>query len=417
MVRTVERFSIFLFFLASLQAVISTRFKINIPTLDRRSRRELDDLSSYTIACTNYTIVENTTNLDYPIGFDDLEKPWEVNNHTTLAKSFVVTDGIQTFLRMEVPGLNGIKAEEVLNVLQKEGCLSFPYGGLVRDQFLGKPPNDLDMETNCDNDTILEICGRYWGEKNCSRGGGQIVHIGMDIGDKEKIDVSEWNETFFGSGVALEYTTNSLAFFSGGLDIVIDITGHGINDTCYKKIRIPVGDDLRDNWAYFQNENNTKVYRYWKLRFKGYDAADASTKSYIFSEAIKNIEKDTSRFLKYYCKTFLKGKWKNSTTMCSIESDKCSNAVRYYNVFEEDLGNLDFWRKNVKSKVLEFVCDNCSSVLCGPSPTSSASPTSSTSSPSDDNNISNNAATFVSISTPFLMLLLSPLVVLITYVT
>ena len=249
------------------------------------------------------------------------------------------------------------------------------------------------------------------------------MHIGRDIGDREKIDVSEWKETFFGSGVALEYTTNSLAFFSGDLDIVIDITGHGINDTCYKKIRIPVGDDLRNNWAYFQDENDTKVYRYWKLRFKGYDAADASTKSYIISEAIKNIEKDTSRFLKFYCKTFLKGEWNGATTMCSIENGNCSNAVRYYSVFEKDLGNLNFWRKNLKSKLLEYVCDNCSGVnvetLCGPSPTSSASPTSSTSSPSDsdDNNFSNNAATFVSISTPFLMLLLSLLVVLITYIT
>ena len=82
--------------------------------------------------------------------------------------------------------------------------------------------------------------------------------------------------TFFGSGVALEYTTNSLAYFSSGLDIVIDVTGYGINDTCNKEIRIPVGKDMRYEWANYKNDT-TKVYHYWKLRVKGYNPVDMNT--------------------------------------------------------------------------------------------------------------------------------------------
>ena len=373
MVGTAEHLSIFLFFLASLQVVISTRLKIEIFTHDKRIRRELDDSrSSYAVvkradgACTDYAKVDDTKNLTYPSGFENLTKPWEVNSKTTVARSPTVTTGIKKFFIFKVPGLVGVTIEGVLNTLEQHGCLSFPYGGSVRDQFLNAIPNDLDMETNCDNETILRICKDAWGEENCdgSKTSG-IVHIGnitIGGGETDVIDASVWSETFFGSGVALEYTTNSLAYFSGGLDIVIDLTGYGINDTCHKKIRIPVGEDMRYEWANYKGDT-IKVYRYWKLRVKGYNPVDMSTKNYIVSEAMSRILNNNKTFKSFYCSNALGGKWNSKEKICEIQQENCAAALRkkdgYDTKFKDDLDQ--FWNSTAEKVVSKLGCGSCKS--------------------------------------------------------
>ena len=386
MVRTVECLSIFLFF-TSLQVVKSSRFKIDILTLDRRIRQEVDDSRSLVVvkraenACTDYAKVDDTQNLNYPSGFENLPKPWEVNPKTTVARSATVTTSIKTFFTLKVPGLGATTIEDVLNKLEQHGCLSFPYGGSVRDQFLNMTPNDLDMESNCNNETILRICKNAWGVKNCSGNKKNgIVHIGnMKTGGgdiEEVIDATVWNETFFGSGVALEYTTNSLAYFSSGLDIVIDLTGYGINDTCNKEIRIPVGGDMRYEWANYKNDT-VKVYRYWKLRVKGYNPVDMNTKKFIVSDAMSRIMTNNITFKSFYCLTALGGKWKSKNNTCEIQKN-CTDALKkkyiYDRKFEDDLG--EFWRNTTKDVISKLGCGSCNTTkgewmkLC-----SSSSPT------------------------------------------
>ena len=88
-------------------------------------------------------------------------------------------------------------------------------------------------------------CREKWGLSNCHRSKGSIVHIGVgeekaEDEETNNIDAASWNERLFCDGTSLEYTTNSISYFRDGLDIVIDITGYGVNDTCNKKIRIPL---------------------------------------------------------------------------------------------------------------------------------------------------------------------------------
>ena len=373
-----SRISLLFFALTSLQVVSSTRFKIAIP-VDERESMQARLAKRAGDACSDYQLVSNTSSLSYPVGFQHLRKPWDENPRTTVATSETVTAGIDWFLPKRVPGLNEVTLNEVLDHLQERGCLSFPYGGPVRDQFLGASPADLDMETNCASETILAICEEAWGPSNC--GGGRIAHIGdykATDGDTDPIDVSNWNETFFGTGIALEYTTNSMAYFGDGLNITIDITGDGINDTCNKNIRIPVRVDQRQEWV-----SATKVYRFWKLRVKNYTAIDTDTMSFIVSEAKKGISysNNSTEFQRFYCENALTGKWMNTAMSCVIPTDSCEKALskkeQYDMFFERDLGN--FWSDTAKAFIEGLECESCSAAAgeetCG-GPTTTSSTTS-----------------------------------------
>ena len=72
--------------------------------------------------------------------------------------------------KLEVPGLKRLSIQHVLDHLELKGCLSFPFGGCVRDQFLEALPGDLDMETNCDRKYFNGICVARYGEENCESG-------------------------------------------------------------------------------------------------------------------------------------------------------------------------------------------------------------------------------------------------------
>ena len=380
-----SRISLLFFALTSLQVVSSTRFKIAIPVEERESmqarlaKRAGD-------ACSDYQLVSDTSSLSYPVGFQHLRKPWDENPNTTVATSPTVTAGIDRLLPLRVPGLNGVTIKGVMDELQGNNCLSFPYGGPVRDQFLGATPADLDMETNCAPEEILAICEAAWGPSNCgvTSGGGMIAHIGdstANDGDTDVIDASNWNETFFGTGTALEYTTNSMAYFGDGLNITIDITGNGIKDTCNKNIRIPVRVDQRQEWV-----SATKVYRFWKLRVKNYTAIDTDTMSFIVSEAKKGISNKSTKFQNFYCKNALTGKWMNTTMSCVIPTDSCEKALskkeQYDMFFERDLGN--FWSDTAKAFIEGLECESCSAAAgeetCG-GPTTTSSTTSDGSAP------------------------------------
>ena len=356
-----ERFIFLLLCVA--QFTIAARFKVAVSLSEADyTRRSVED------ACSEYEKVADPENFLLPQGFQNLLRPWVDNPLATTATSATVTQGIDCLFRLKVPGLGGQRIADVVEELKREGCLSFPWGGSVRDQFLGALPADLDMESNCSPEKMQKICDEKWDPSNCPRLGMKRVHIGdFDVKEQETevMDAANWNDTFFGDGTDLEYTTNSIAYFAEEINIVIDITGRGISDTCNKTIRIPVLAKDRDKW-----KSSEKLYRFWKLRVKGYTAADTDTMSYIVEGAKESIVKDPEKFKNFYCKTALDGKRTNS--QCKIESEKCWGALKkkekYDAVFEMDLGK--FWSDTAKEVVDGLECNSCSDmagedVCCG----------------------------------------------------
>ena len=194
-----------------------------------------------------------------------------------------------------------------------------------------------------------------WGSSVCQLNTNTtIAHIGTSSisTTEEPIDVLNWDSTFFDGFLNLEYTTNSLAYDSNFNKVVIDLTGTGVEDTCNRKIRIPVTSNEWNQWY-----TVSKGFRYWKLRRKGYTAYDTATFDFITENVKSNISANTNNFLKFYCNTLLGGIYKNS--QCTQCNGTTQAQQTYNNLFTEDLG-ASFWSENIQTS-LENSLKMCSS--------------------------------------------------------
>ena len=154
-------------------------------------------------------------------------------------RSQIATQNIVSFIgSATVPGLGANTVADVLQALRNGGCPVFIYGGVVRDQFLERTPNDVDTEVDCSISTVVTICKTQWGEQNCGRDMDVITHIGTQS-DPNNVDLAPTGKTFYAPLSDLEYTANSLAYDTNGNDVIIDLPGNGVDDVCLKEIRIP----------------------------------------------------------------------------------------------------------------------------------------------------------------------------------
>lgn len=256
---------------------------------------------------------------------------------------------IDSFLRSSaVTGLETVTAQTVLETLQREGCPVFIFGGVVRDQFLGVPPNDVDVEVECDVPTIVRICRTEWGDNVCGEETDFITHIGTKK-DPTALDLKPTTETFYGPLANLEYTANSLAYDQNGRNVIIDLPGTGVRDVCGRKIRIPSDDDSESSWEAWRLTSMEKIYRFWKLRVKGFTAFSDATQNYIVSKAMADIDIDnqTTRGLNlknFYCKKVYGDsvRFDMNENVCLTTTEECergtAKADAYNTVLREDLG-------------------------------------------------------------------------------
>ena len=236
--------------------------------------------------CDDKKLVDKIDDLKFPETFKDVKKPW-VNERLKLAvySSDNVKAGFEEMFKLKVPGL-GVYIKVVLDYLYEKECLSFPFGGSVRDMLLDKKPGDLDMDSNCGAKTMYNYCVEKWvtGAKLpaevCSINGGEtVMHIGkMKAGAKtEELDVAN---LVFCDGTGLEFTANAIGYFTNPTtgSIIIDVSGMGVANVCTKKIGIPVIKDSFEKWFSSPKNGYYTMYRAWKLRAKGFDFKDDDTK-------------------------------------------------------------------------------------------------------------------------------------------
>ena len=70
----------------------------------------------------------------------------------------------------------------VLNALEKDGFFPFFYGGVMRDIFLDSANlADVDLEADCNPETVMDICSKNWGSENCYSNNPAIIHIGQVV--------------------------------------------------------------------------------------------------------------------------------------------------------------------------------------------------------------------------------------------
>ena len=99
---------------------------------DKGGRRSAVDV------CSNFTTASTPYSFVFPRGFYHLPRPWIDNPTATTGTSATVTQGMNHLFSLRVPGLGGQTVADVVDELEREGCLSFPWGESVRDLFFGE---------------------------------------------------------------------------------------------------------------------------------------------------------------------------------------------------------------------------------------------------------------------------------------
>ena len=247
-----------------------------------------------------------------------------------------------------VSGLGEQTVRDVFNTLFNETCYPFFFGGLVRDQFLGRVPGDVDVEVDCDVDRVYDICKATWGNENCIKNNRtERAHIGQEIDSPDDLlDFASTTATFFAPLSSLEYTVNALAYdLNGDNNIILDLPGTGVFDVCNKFIRIPSDNGLRQSWDDWRMAmgGRSKLYRFWKLRTKDLMPVNNKTLEYIVQHTIMAIQDDPSSFKKFYCDTvYGSGNFNNETNTCEVTQAMCTannvKADSYKQRFQEDFG-------------------------------------------------------------------------------
>ena len=263
-----------------------------------------------------------------------------------------------------VPGLS---KTTVFAKLEQHGCVCLPFGGSVRDQFLGENVLDIDADTPCGVHKVVEICKKYWKSEYCkapkSTAPLQIVHIGeYTEGDGEEIDLANWNNTFFGSLTNLGYTTNSLGYYDDAKNnrgVVIDLPGSGVIDTCNMVINIPVP---RNQWEDWYHDDFYKIFRYWKLRAKGYKANGNELPSFIASKTKEILPTKYGKrvFRMTFFKYAFSGDYKDQKKVVIVPYPVCPNLSQqtmqrneYYVLYHQVLG--EYW-ENVSVSLDAAAC-------------------------------------------------------------
>ena len=245
--------------------------------------------------------------------------PWFAQPSTVVYSSKTVTSIVDQIRNEIVPGLP-FTFNQTFGFFQDAGCKLYIHGGAVRDFFLGIPPKDIDLEYSCSPDTLNSTCVKALKNKDLCNYYGNYFYLGKkeDIinsgSNFEELEGVNWNTTIFGSTYSKEYTTNAMSYGLNGNDVIIDIIGVGVNDTCGKKISIPVEMDEWNLWLteseFIQNNGIAKLPRFWKLRSepKNFDPVDNETLNFIVDN-VKSLwnSKDypvESIFRNFYCNNF-----------------------------------------------------------------------------------------------------------------
>ena len=270
-----------------------------------------------------------------------LEKLKKHREEVKFFKSDNAAEKLGADLNRTLPGTTR-SAGEFLTKLRDKGCHTYIFGGAVRDALLGVDSKDIDAETDCEPAHVVNICREAFKNENlCHRyRKSRLVNFGSKDHIDKAVDMAPNTDTFYGSKKHLEYTPNSLAYDYGGANVIIGLTGTAVDNACNMTIRIPVEEKDWKAWATIRkNDHGKKIFRYWKLKSKGFEPIDDNkTDAFLIKEAKEHINNNKGKYprwlkmKKYFC-SIMYGKnfvhyYNNSnggTEGCCIKKEDCEN--------------------------------------------------------------------------------------------
>ena len=180
-----------------------------------------------------------------------------------------------------------IDAGEVIDTLLERDVKLFLHGGTLRDFFMGKHKGtDIDLVFNEPLTFIQTICLENAWECPPEKAVPKFQYI-LFGGDKGvSLEGVNMNSTFFVPLVRHEFTVSDLAYDLKN-NILIDITGRGLEDVIYRRIRITPPEKLWETWA---TEDWKKPLRYFKLELIGMKPVNARTRKFCVNFINDNFE-------------------------------------------------------------------------------------------------------------------------------
>jgi hypothetical protein len=256
-------------------------------------------------------------------------------------------------LAIEVKGMNGKSIAYVLDTLHKKyNVCTFIIGGAIRDTVMAvcnritvPPCKDVDIGFCCSASEIEKICNneswpvhtRFTGRvdigKNDSVTRGIILEgksINSYNNDVRRVSSSVpacIGSDLFVENIFRDFTIGSI-WYDPVNKVIIDPTGHGIEDTLQMKLRIPVDKSMWNNWVL---GNPSKLMRYFKHRANGYTVIDQATEDFII-KCIKNgCNGKTFSADDMYCSTTL-------SRSINVGKDAAQKKKNFKDVLEKSLG-------------------------------------------------------------------------------
>ena len=209
------------------------------------------------------------------------------------------------------------------------------------------------MENPCTFNTFFNICASIIGPQFC-----YVPNTGyFFIGHKKKdtgIEGQSWkNRSIIFDKFHLEYTPNTLIMDTVN-NVLIDMTGMGVQDIVNRDIHIPVPRNEWDQWLlkigddYARHSSIKVICRYWKLQAMGYNTSDKHILPYLKDNIVNLWYNETYpmglMFKFYVCRDVLGGAaniYKDSCRLPKIipneTIEKCQN---YLKIVSDDLGDL-----------------------------------------------------------------------------
>lgn len=198
---------------------------------------------------------------------------------------------IEKYLDEPIPGLEQTY-RDVLNVIVKEGHNVWVLGGAIRDLLSPEEvhPKDLDFTFDCSIQEIVKIFSRN-NIPYTKIEGYDVISVGTDQGGE-----MEGNENTFSIKAKdedLEFTVNTIHyhFNTGTFEPRFVI---GLDDLETKTLKV-MATNLNE-WLYSkQSDRPIKIFRYWKMRGKGYSGLN-HLERFIVVETAKAYRKNPELF-------------------------------------------------------------------------------------------------------------------------
>lgn len=259
---------------------------------------------------------------------------------------------IETYLKNNLPG-SDLTYRDILSMIIKEGHNVWLSGGAVRDLLGddGDVPKDVDFYYDCTPEKLEEILI----ENNVfyTRTPGRMpTHIGYM--DGLQMEGSESRYGVHAKDYEQEFTVNTIHYHVNTAKFEPRYK-EGIKDLKEKKI--VVKEKNLNEWLYgsldssnFLVEPSYKIFRFWKMRGKGY-RADAHLEHFVISEAVKSFKKNPELFQKallhYMGKHFASFDQVSKGCAMTMGNSWCEDHFNslYMHAKKLDQVNMETWNK------------------------------------------------------------------------